>query len=267
MPETVRFRSETIHWWSLLMAAAERLNRVHRWDARAHGPRGSAQGMEQHPTDTLVLCLAGIARIEDGHDRLDLGVGDAVVIRPGAWHHHAPLRHGTVVYRQGIISGRSDFFLESADLLMIASWPAEPSHRLLAAMGEADEEDHRRHRLAELLTQLRGEVAEPLPSQGDAVVAMEYSLWSSLHRSDAAERIVAASGRSRAQAYRLFRERWGAGIASVVRSARLELARALLQAGLPVAEAAERCGIRNPSVFARAYHRHWGTAPSRDVGR
>lgn len=266
MAETLRFRPEAVAWWTALMQAGGRLGRVHRWDVSAAGPAG----LEQHPTDTLVLCLAGSARIEDGRRRLDLAAGDAVVVRPGAWHRHAPLRPGAQVYQQGVIAGRSDFFLEDQRLRLVASWPEQPARRLLAAIGSEPAEPGRRDRLRELLARLAGESIEPLPAAHPAVLAMEYALWQNLHRPDASARVLAASGLSRVQAWRVFRARFGGGVASVLRRERMELARTLLAGGLGVAETARRCGIRDRTVFARAYRRRWGHPPretSRSSGR
>lgn len=263
MQENVRFLPQTVAWWSRLTAIGQRLGRVHRWLASEHGPGTADLQLEQHSTDTLVLCLAGAIRIEDGRQRLDLGPGDAVVIRPGAWHRHAPLRPGTLVYQQGVLAGRSDFFLEDASLRMFASWPEQPAWRLMAAIGADDDEDGRRRRLRELLAHLATESAGPLPVAHPAMLRMEYALWQNLHRSDCVARIIAAGGLARAQAYRLFRERWRCGLASAVRRSRLSLARELLRDGMPLAEVVARSGIRDRSVFSRAYSRQWGEAPSR----
>jgi AraC-like DNA-binding protein len=259
--ETIRFCPETIAWWSALLAAADRIGRVHRWDVAGHGPDADQDGLEQHPTTTLVLCLAGTLRIEDGRQRCDLAVGDALAVRPGAWHRHAPLRPGALAYRQGVIAGRSDFFLESAQLRVIAAWPEQPARRLLEAVGDAADETVRVRRLRELLRHLRQEAVEPLPEGHAACLAMEYALWENLHRRDVALRIQRASGLARAQAYRVFRAHWGAGIATVVRRERMLLARSLLEAGLPVAEASRRCGIADRRTFARLYRGRCGVAP------
>jgi AraC-like DNA-binding protein len=261
--ETIRFRPEIVAWWPRLMGAGARLGRVHRWEVAGRGPDDGVQGLAQHGTDTLVLCLGGAARIEDGHVRLDLGSGDAVVVRPGAWHRHARLRRGALVYQQGVIAGRSDFFLADEGLRVDASWPEQPAWSLLAAVGAAEAEDERRTRLAALLAHLAGETAEPLPVLHPAVLAMEYAIWENLHRPDVVARTLAAAGVSRVQAYRLASRRWGLGIATVVRRARLDLARSLIEGGMAVGEAARRSGIPERSVLARAYRRRWGEPPSR----
>lgn len=262
MQENVRFLPQTVAWWSRLMAVGQRPGRVHRWLAAEHGPSSADLVLEQHSTDTLVLCLDGAIRIEDGRARLDLAAGDAVVIRPGAWHRHAPLRHGTLVYQQGVLAGRSDFFLADSSLRMFASWPEQPAWQLMAAAGASEAEGERRQRLRDLFAHLATESAGPLPAAHPAILAMEYALWQNLHRPDCVARVITAGGMARAQAYRLFRARWGCGIASAVRRSRLALARELLLGGMPLGEVVMRSGIRDRSVFSRAFRRQWGVAPS-----
>lgn len=263
MAETVRFRPEIVAWWSKLMGIGRRLGRVHRWEAAGRGPDGEVHGLEQHRTDTLVLCLEGTTRIEDGRIRLDLAAGDAVVVRPGAWHRHASIRRGSLIYQQGVIAGRSDFFLADDQLRVVASWPEQPAWRLLTAIGAAEDEAGRHACLVSLLAQIAGEAAEPLPTLHPAVLAMEYAMWEHLHRPDVVARVLAASGLSRVQTYRLFSRQWGLGIATAVRQARLDLARGLIDGGMAVGEAARRCGIPERSVLARAFRRRWGAPPSR----
>lgn len=267
MQENVRFLPQTVAWWSQLMAVGQQPGRVHCWTASEHGPTGTDVVLEQHSTDTLVLCLAGSVRIEDGRSRIDLGAGDAVVIRPGAWHRHAALRSGTLVYQQGVLAGRSDFFLADGSLRMFASWPEQPAWQLLSAIGSSADEDARRQHLRRLFAHLSTESAGPLPTTHPAVLAMEYALWQHLHRPDCVTRVVAAGGLARAQAYRLFRTRWGCGIATAVRRSRLALAHELLANGMPLRDVAARSGIRDRSVFSRAFRRQWGMPPSRAYGR
>jgi AraC-like DNA-binding protein len=260
MRENVRFLPQTVAWWSRLMAVGQRPGHVHRWLAAEHGPSDTV--LEQHSTDTLVLCLNGAIRIEDGRSRLDLTAGDAVVIRPGAWHQHAPLRPGTLVYQQGVLAGRSDFFLEDPGLRMFASWPEQPAWRLMTAVGACPVEAERRQRLRELFAHLATESAGPLPTSHPATLAMEYALWQNLHRPDCVDRVIAAGGMARAQSYRLFRASWGCGVATAVRRSRLALARELLADGMPLRDVVMRSGIRDRSVFSRAFRRQWGIAPS-----
>lgn len=258
MPETIRFRPEIVTWWLVLQAASNRIRRVHRWEAAGRGPDAEVQGLHQHRTDTLVFCLEGTVRIEDGRTRLDLAAGDAIVVRPGTWHRHASLRRGSLVYQQGVIAGRSDFNLADDRLCMAASWPEQPAWSFLQQIGAAEVEADRRAHLAALLDHLGHETAEPLPSQHPAVLAMEYALWENLHRPDVVARIITASGLSRVQAYRVFRGYWQRGIASVVRDARLDLARGFIGGGMTVGEAAVRSGISGRGSLTRGFRKRWG---------
>lgn len=264
MLQTISFRSEAVEWWLLLQRTALQLGRVHCWRAGDHPPDERAEALEQHPTAALVMALAGVVRIEGHHDRVDLAAGDALVMRAGVWHRHAPLRKGTVAFLQAAIGGRSDFFLESADLRLAAAWPEQPSRIHLHLIANTTAEVERRKALSELLLQQARDPVSPLPTSHRADHPMLYALCHHLHRPDCVERIVAASGLSLAQASRVFKARWNCGIASAVRRERMELAKELLADGLPIHTVAQRLGINNPSVFSRAYHQHWGHAPSHD---
>jgi AraC-like DNA-binding protein len=261
MPLHAAFDPLILQWWSLLSAQASRIQQVAWWPADAHGPDPANRGQEAHHTPTLVLCLAGAVRIEDRRDRCDLAVGEALIIAAGAWHRHAPLRPGAVCYRQGVVGGRSDFFLHDHAQTVVASVPEQPCASLLerAASPLAAQ---RRQGVRDLLATVLQERAAPLDAGHRAVLAMEYALWDHLHQRDAMRRILAASGLARAQAYRVFSAHFAAGISSVLRRERLTLARRLLASGLGVAEVAERCGFASRGTFTRAYRQAFAVPPS-----
>jgi AraC-like DNA-binding protein len=262
MPAYVNFQPQTIAWWTRLMEVGQRLGRVHRWTAAEHGPSPSLMELQQHATDTLVVCLSGTARIVGARCRLDLSAGDALVLRPGAWHHHANLRTGGLVYQQGVFAGFSDFLFASPEMLMFANWPEQPARRMLSAVGTAEMESDRRQHLRSLICHLRTERACSSTGVHPATTAMEMAMWHNLHRPDCLVRVLAASRLGQAQAYRLFRHRWKCGIATLIRQSRLQLAHQLLSDGMTVVNVAERTGIRDRSVFSRAFRRQWGVSPS-----
>ena len=78
--QSLRFRPEVVDWWLALRALAEHPGRVHRWSAAEHPPAPD-QTLEQHGTVTLIACLRGVCRIEDGRARIDLRAGDVVLVR------------------------------------------------------------------------------------------------------------------------------------------------------------------------------------------
>ena len=250
--ETLQFHPDAVRWWLSLLKIAPHVGACHRWLAKDHRPIMTQESLEQHGTDTLVLCLEGTARIIGASQRCDLAPGESLIIRPGAWHRHAPMRKGSLVYCQGIFVGRSDFYLENHERRIVAAWPEHPARSMLKGIGDEDDRDKRRDLLAELLGHLSGQSVAPLSSSHPSFFAMEFALWQNLHVSDTAQRIVLASGLSRAQAYRVFREQRGVGIATAVRKSRIELGRALLAEGISVAEAAQRCGLEGRGAFARA---------------
>lgn len=262
MAEVLRFRPEAVDWWLLLRDLPARLRRVQVLTPTSHPP-DARLAMHQHGTVTLVAALRGTLRLEHPRLRVDLAEGDVALVLAGAWHHHAPLRAGAVAYGQGFLGGHSDWILHSRELELMAAVPVEPSRRLMdAAAGAADESDRRRH-VVELLRTVVAERSEPVQAPHDALLAMELAMWRSLHRRDAVERMLAAGGLGRSRSYELFRRHRGAAPATVLRRARLQLARELLAGGLPVAEVASRCGFASRRAFTRCCTRLLGERPSR----
>jgi AraC-like DNA-binding protein len=261
MTSQVRFDPELVDWWQLLRRIAGELRRVHVWHPAAHPPGQEVADLHQHGTVTLVLGLAGVVRLEDQRDSLDLRPGDALLVHPGAWHRHVPVRPGSLSFGQGFIAGRSDYLFASAGRRLMAAVPPEPSRGQMDAALAAADEPARRRSLAALLATVVAEASEPLATPDPALLRMEYALWENLHRPGGAELLVQASGTGRARAFRLCQQHWGAGPATVLRRERLRLARSLLAVGLPVAEVAWRCGFASRQVFTRAFHQEHGQAP------
>lgn len=248
--ETVAFRPEIVRWWLALEATAGRIGRVHRWLAAGHGPGGGR--LHQHHTVTLALCLAGAVRLSHPAGSLDLAPGDAVLLEAGAWHHHGGLRPGTVAFGQGFMIGRSDWLLQSSDLLLSSSVAAEPSRRLLESVLAQPAEEARRTGLAAHLRGFCAEPSAPPSPPHPAYPAMELALWDSLHHPDPVMAMVRASGLSRAQAYRVFVACAGIAPAGWVRRERHALARRLLAEGMDAAAVAQRCGFPDRHALRRA---------------
>lgn len=251
--ETVAFRPEIVRWWLSLEATAGRLGSVHRWLAAGHGPGGGR--LHQHHTVTLALCLAGTARLSHPAGVLDLAPGDAVLIEAGAWHHHGALRPGAVAFGQGFMIGRSDWLLQSSDLVLTSSVAAEPSRRLLEGLLAQPSEELRRAGLAAHLRGFCAEPSSPAAAAHPAYPAMERALWDSLHHPDPVAAMVRASRLSRAQAYRVFVACAGIAPAAWVRRERRVLARRLLDEGMAAAAVAERCGFPDRRALRRALRR------------
>ena len=184
--EAVSFRPELITWWNLLCRWAGDLRQCQRWLAADHPPPPAQHPLrlEQRSIQTFALCLAGRVRIQSLTATCDLAPGEALLIAPGAWYHHAQLRPGTVVYRQGVIFRRSDFFLIDADLHLVATIPEQPSRRMMEEAQRETDPGRRREHLAALLSTAVNEVANPRPSLHPSMLAMHYALQNSLHLRD-----------------------------------------------------------------------------------
>jgi len=259
--QVLHIRPEVVDWWLRLRELADTLGTIHRWTPAAHPPVHQ-RGYHQHACPTLVACLHGVVRVEHPADRIDITSGEALLIAPGTWHRHAPLRARSVSFAEGFIAGRSDFFFDSRDLHVVGSVPVQPQHHLMSAALAADDPATRRARTAELLASVSRETATPVSVPHPALLRMEIALWVHLHRRDTMARMLAASGLSRAQAYRLAREHWGSAPATLVRREKIRLAEELLRQGIAVAEVAERCGFASRRAFTRAMRSLTGAPPS-----
>lgn len=258
-----RLTPDAIDWWIRLRELTGRLGQVHRWLAAEHPPTNGDPHHALHAVTTSVLCLHGVARLSDGRRRIDLSPGDAVIIQPGAWHRHEPLRRGSVVFQQGVNQGCSDFWFASDAVQLVGSVPEQPSHRLLDQLAATADDTRRRNLLSELLGNLVRESVEPLRPVEPAVARMNDALWRLVGTAGTADEIIRAAGIGRVQAYKLFTRHHGQPPATVLRQDRLILARSLLAAGLPVAEVATRCGFASRQVFSRAYRRAFAIAAGR----
>ncbi len=241
-------------WSNLLEAMPDRLAAVRRWTDPVDAPSDTATG-HQHTVPTLVCCLAGVMRIERPGTRVDLLPGEALVIAPGVWHHHAQVRPGSVVFGQGFMAAWSDVVVYDGRRDIAGRIPTQPSRLLMdRLLGEAD--DARRLAMTrELMQQALGETARPLEFPHPALPKMLRLLWGRLHRGVTADDLVRVSGLARSQAYAIFTTGYGISPRLAIARSRLDLAEALLNAGVPAAQVAARCGFPDRTTFTRAWKR------------
>jgi AraC-like DNA-binding protein len=247
-------------WWRLIDDVPARLGEVHRW---LEGPPPPLIGDGHlHVTPTSVVCLEGVVRIVAPDRRIDLRPGDALLIAAGFWHRHETLRQGSVWFGQGFLPVCSDVLIGDHQRAWRGRLPSQPSRRLIEEALVTANDQIRRARFAELVTQVLSETVDDLPFSNPALQRMIARLWSNLHRNVTVEDLVHASGLSRAQAYRIFTEGYGVPPKQAIATARLWLAEGLLAANLPVAEVADRCGFPSADTFTRAWKRDHGVSPS-----
>ncbi len=247
-------------WWRLLDDLPQTLGRVHRWRERVPPPVLD-DGGHLHANPTTVICLAGVVRITAPRLRLDLLAGEALVIAPGVWHRHAPLRRDAVWFGQGFLAGWSDVILGDGDRCWTGQVPSQPSRRLCEQALAEEHAGRRYERFRTLLVQVLAESVAHQAFAHPALRAMLARFWNGLHRGVSVAEVLRASGLSRAQAYRVFTAGYGVPPKEAIETARLWLAAELLTSGMPVAETAARCGFSSPGTFARAWKRAHGGPP------
>jgi len=242
-------------WWRLLEDLPKQVRRVERWHRTAAPPADGTGGDHLHAVPTLVACLTGVLRCLRPGGVVDLGPGECLVIAPGVWHAHAPTKSGSVFFAQGFLAIASDVVLGDHRGRFGGRLPREPSRRLMAEVLDCDDEQKRRLLCAGLIRQVLAETVTDAGPWDPALSRMVHRMWSRLHRGVRVDDLVAASGRSRAQAYRIFTAGYGVAPKAALETARLELAESLVAVGLARSAVAETCGFPSPGTFARAWKR------------
>jgi AraC-like DNA-binding protein len=246
-------------WARLLEALPDHLGPVTRWQA---GPEPRGEG-HLHHVPTLAVCLAGVLRISRPGTRLDLAPGAALLLAPGVWHQHAPLRRGAIAFNLGFLPAACDLAFGDDQGWRTGCVPLHPARRICArALSEPDP----RTAVRDLLVAVLAEDIRPVglfvhPAMG----RMLGTFWRRLHLGVGAADLVRASGLGPSRAFAIFKEAYGLTPHQALGRARLELAAGLLAAGVGVGETARRCGYPDRRAFTRAWRTVHGTPPLRHL--
>lgn len=246
--------------WQPLQTAARNPQRVHRllagkswWmaDKNAH----------LHETPTLVICAAGMIRIQHHGKNTDLGPGDAIAIETGAWHAHAPSPTGTIIYEQGIINHSAVWSLHNNENYGSRFFiPVEPTlHSLTELIDEVDENVRRSH-VARLFDITMSTIAE-VQVWEPRIREMWNAIWHGLGRHLTAAEVLAISGLSPRHAHRYFVAYFGETPKQMILRCRLELAKAQLRRGSSVTEAALAAGFSCREDLTRHWRHRFGIPP------
>lgn len=215
-----------------------------------------------HWDPTVETCLAGTMRIDHAGGHCDLAPGQALVIAPGAWHEHAPLRPGCRAWSQGIRPDGSDIILYEGGWHWAALVPLAVAAGLIHRLAAAAEPER-----PDLLARLAAAVQAAGCSEQamtPAQVAMALALWRDLSRPVEAAAILATSGLSERQAHRQFVAYYGTTPKQALLRRRLELAARYLAEGMGVAESARLSGFSSRAAFTRAWGQVYGAPPRRE---
>lgn len=224
-------------------------------------PRPGHREAHLHSVPTLVVCLAGMVRITSVHGDIDLTAGHCLAIAPGAWHHHTPVRPGSVGFGQGLMEPCSDAEFYDDDQLSLLRLPLEPSRTLLRRLVAEPDPALRCAAAARLLGELFGQTAVP-GTMAPALRRMTAFIWGNLHRPATAADVLAASGISPRQAYRVFKDHFGQTPKQVLLHAHLQLAEEFLKEGYTVGAAATASGFNGRADLTRAWRRAHGAPPT-----
>ena len=240
-------------WQQVQSRSVRAISRVLLLSARQAPPPNLADA-HLHEIPTLVGALDGQVRIAYAGGAIDLQPGEVLVIAPGAWHCHVPLRAGSLAWWQGINSFGSDVHLRDQENELYFAIPLEPSASMLRSLPAIADQVRRCVQATALLTQLLSETPrrDPrLPAQR----RMAEHLWRHMHLPVTTTQILAASGLGIRQAHRLFVALYQDTPKRVLERARLALAEQYLREGFSVAEAARMSGYRDRAGLTRAWGR------------
>lgn len=223
---------------------------------RFEAPRINAN----HAVPTVVTCLTGVVRLTSARMRLDLHPGEGVLIGPGAWHEHHPLRRGSAFYGQGFVGTRSDAVLTTPAGEHLALVASEPAWSLLSQALTA-QPDQRRELVAACARQVLDQPLRPFGSMPAAVARMAEKVWWTPSPDLTIDAVVRASGLGRTQAHAQFRAWFGTTPKALLTDQRLVWALEALRGGATVAVAAAQAGFAQRVYFTRAFTARFGVSP------
>lgn len=274
-----------------------------------HVPIVACRALTTDPTDTIaeeaikiIFVVSGASRLRSVDGHLEIGLGDVVTIREGAWWSASPVGFVTTVtlyVRGSFLRDQVEWFprthpmrrplegalhdrrviqlldigpaamhLLSGKLFALAALGSSPAG-LLEIYGKTTEILDDMQRLGE-----RTDLGASPPrrwssrTRAEIVTAVRLLRDNLNHRWNVSE-LARAVSLSESQLTRLFRRELGISPAAFLWQARTDAMAELLAAqDLTVAEAAERTGWASPAPASRAFRRRYGVSPvqfSRDV--
>jgi AraC-like DNA-binding protein len=230
---------------------AQGIRSYRQWGVRDGFDFGLPVPIHQHTVPTLVVCLAGQVRVEGATD-LDLAPGDLLMIEPGCWHRHQPLKPGSMSFSMGFLAGRCDLMFGDHQTMLWGAVSEQPYRNLIGALVDEPTEAERLRLVDEVLSIVAHERIITVDWIDPGVHRMAVWLWRHLHERVDSGTIMARGGFSRATGFRLFKRFFGHSPKQELLLQRTALARHLLRRGFPMAECARRSGFISASEARRA---------------
>lgn len=248
---------QAVQLWQAL--AKVRIARLQVLDALV--PWWDGVGIHRHRIPTLVVALAGAARIETGErSHCDLAGGEAVLVQPWVWHSHPELNSGMAL-TLGWTHRQADTTVFWPGGRWEGSLPRAAVEQGLEALARAPA-----GRRAALATALVARLAELPLAPGrwpPAMRAMADYAWKHRTRPITVAALLATSGLGATAANRLFRDWFGTTPKQYLLACRMELAGRLLADGRPPGAIWRECGFASRAEFSRRFRLVHGAPPRR----
>ncbi len=255
--------TEILPLWLKLEECSHKLKRLRRLqpnkDRIDHWP-----GAEMHHVPTLVLCIAGQTRITYERDRkLDLNVGEGVIIGPGIFHAHEKLRSGCATLSQGITPRHSDFNLQNKDTHFYGHIPIDRVENVFHGIINDRHEKPQQwlKHLKSILHCILHEYEERTHSVPSSFHKMFHYFVRYVYEGASVEDIIQAGGLSRSRAYKIWSDNYSVPLRMAICQQRLGLAKLLLQTDLSIEAIAERCGFSSRQQMTRLFQEHEHCSP------
>lgn len=223
----------------------------HQWRPQDGMEFGLPVPVHQHTVPTLVVCLAGQVRVAGARD-LDLGPGDLLLIEPGCWHAHQPLKAGSMSFAMGFLAGRCDLMFGDHQHMLWGAVAEQPYRNLIDALMDVPAEAERLRLVDEVLSIVAHERITNVDWIQPGVHQMAVWLWRHLHERVDSRTIMQRGGFSRTTGFRLFKQFFGHSPKEELLLQRTALARHLLRRGFTIAECARRSGFGSASGVREA---------------
>lgn len=233
-------------WERFFLLTRQGVTAFHQWTPAEGLACGAAAPAHQHTMPTLMLCLSGHLRVI-GQQTLDLGPGGLLLIEPGCWHEHAPVRPGTSYFALGFLAGRCDMKFCDEQHQLWGAVPEEPCRQLMEALMFAPDAGERLRLVDEILSGIAEQPISGVDWLQPGVHGMARWLWLHLHERVDGRAMLAHAGLSRSTGFRLFQRFFGHSPRRELMAQRAELAHHLVRRGFLLGDVARRCGLGGAS--------------------
>lgn len=235
-------------WERFTELARQGVRIFHHW-CPEDGLGFAATDAHQHSMPTLMVCLEGQLRVI-GRQVVDLAPGDLLLIEPGCWHAHPPLRPGTSQFVMGFLAGRCDMKFCDLERVLWGVVPEEPNRQLMEALMFATSMGEQLRLVDEILVGIADQPIADVDWQ-PGVQGMARWLWHHLHERVDGRAMLAHAGVSRSTGFRLFQRFFGHSPRRELMVQRADLAEHLTRRGFVAGDVAKRCGLTGPSEVRR----------------